>query len=210
MASRTVFLSKHDTQQSQSMLGYTSWLSSRLLRWQVGQKTTLRAAPFSRSSELARLDAVNVEQALVSTREPLDQPVKIITALAERLHRDALVLAVGAHVVHVARKPGMPVGRNAGIAQISGIGPGGAHYRADGHPAPELLGGFLDGAQKPLVERRRRAEHILAAADHRNLVVAEHANEGSFHVLHLLGRHDAAIDDGPRNLRQRVDGMPAL
>ena len=45
---------------------------------------------------------MNVEQALVSTREPLDQPVKIFTALAERLHRDAFVLAVGAHVVHVA------------------------------------------------------------------------------------------------------------
>src|SRR5690348_10385618 len=56
---------------------------------------------------------------LVSTREPLDQPVKIFTALAERLHSDALVLAVGAHVVHVEGEPGMPVGRNAGIAQIT-------------------------------------------------------------------------------------------
>src|SRR5580693_5112893 len=105
------------------------------------------------------LGAVNVEQALVSTREPLDQPVKIFAALAERLHRDALVLAVGAHVVHVARKPGMPVGRNAGIAQITAVGRGGAHHRDDGHAAPELLGGFLDGAQNLLVERRRCAEH---------------------------------------------------
>ena len=30
--------------------------------------------------------------------------------------------------------------------------------------------------------------HGLEAADHRNLVVAEHANEGRFHVLHLLGQ----------------------
>jgi hypothetical protein len=81
-------------------------------------------------------DAVKVEQALISTREPLDQPVKVFTAFAERFHRDAFLLAVDAHVVHVARKPGMPVGWNAGIAQITAIGPGGAHHRDDGHPGP--------------------------------------------------------------------------
>src|SRR5258708_34861208 len=159
--------------------GFLGW-TCRAGIWAPGQPDPIPVAPTCYEKTCK---SSGCEQALVSTREALDQPVKIFTALAERLHRDALVLAVDAHVVHVARKPGMPVGRNAGIAQITAVGRGGAHHRNDGHSAPELLGGFLDGAQQLLVERRRCAEHRPGAADHRNLVVAEHANEGSFHVL---------------------------
>src|SRR5215467_6137491 len=61
-------------------------------------------------------------KALISAREPLDEPVEIFAALEERLYGHTLVLAVGAHVVNVLRAPRMPIGRDAGIAQIAAIG----------------------------------------------------------------------------------------
>jgi hypothetical protein len=87
--------------------------------------------------------------ALVSTREPLDQPVKIFTALAERLHRDALVLAVGAHV---ARKPADP-------NQTSGERHGAARSR-DYWRAGVSVSAFRSVMAKPRPQSRTRPDEM--------------------------------------------------
>src|SRR5262249_13391029 len=59
---------------------------------------------------------------LFAARKPLDQAIEVFAAIKERLHRHALVLAVRTNIVHVARKPGVAVSGNSGVAQVAAVG----------------------------------------------------------------------------------------
>jgi hypothetical protein len=51
----------------------------------------------------------------LSARQHLDQPIQIFLTIEERLHQHAFVFAVHAHVVDIARQPGMAISRYPGI-----------------------------------------------------------------------------------------------
>src|SRR2546421_4919970 len=71
----------------------------------------------TRGSMAAAVTARNARRSMSASREQLHQPVKIFEAVVERLDAHALVLAVDAHVVNVARETRMSISRNARIAQ---------------------------------------------------------------------------------------------
>ena len=156
------------------------------------------------------LFAACVQENSLPAGKRLDEPVEILTALEERLHQHALVAAVDAHVIDVAGQ--FPNGRRSECRHCADSCHRSrrAHHRQHHHPGKELLRSFLHRA-RDLLGRAPTVRLVRRPTDlgHHNLVVAEHATKRRLHVLHLLGRHHPAIDDRPRDLRQRVDGVPA-
>src|SRR6266545_2367554 len=71
---------------------------------------------------------------LFAARQCSDQPVLIFHAVEKRLHQDAFIFAVGAHIIDIASEPRMTVGRYPSVAQIAPVGPAGSYLRNAGIP----------------------------------------------------------------------------
>src|SRR5579883_3397180 len=90
--------------------------------------------------------------ASVASRESSNQAILIFKALIKSRDLNALILAVSAHVIEVGRKPGMAIGRNAGIAQIGAVCRTRAHEGHHRKARPHLLRHLFYRAEDLLVE----------------------------------------------------------
>src|SRR5579862_3232102 len=92
-----------------------------------------------------RADRIGPPLSLASTAELLHQLVQILLPREERLDADTLILAVCAHIENVISEPRMPVGGDAGVAQVETVGCSGRHDRQHGDARPESGSQLLDG-----------------------------------------------------------------
>src|SRR4029077_15390794 len=84
--------------------------------------------------------------------ERLYQPVEIFISLVERLHRNPLILAVGAEIADLVGEARVAIGRYPRIAEIAAIGGTRAHDRHHHRAWPEFMRQLLDRTDDLLVE----------------------------------------------------------